>query len=276
LDDEGPMTELFYKYFIRSGWNGRVETPAALGAKFVKTLDSLSGVDPIFANWELGSAFDSPTVPLDEARSDIASLIEDCVSRNDYDRPDPYYGYHPKALAGESRDARSVIFHLDAGGEHDGSTKLAFGFFSDVPHDLKIVTYPFCKAALLAINAIWQAPWACAQAFGSAPVMTPVNIGGVQGTRIDSVAPPPRDPTFLYSIFHIPWIAYLGKEFANGVKLPPEILTERTRDGGLLMTATKERLDPDNPEHARARILAETMIKQTGHSSGRRLPIRDA
>jgi hypothetical protein len=41
---------------------------------------------------------------------------------------------------------------------------------------------------------------------------------------------------------------------------------ERTPDGGLLMTATKERLDPANAEHAqRARILAETMIKQTGH-----------
>jgi hypothetical protein len=154
---------------------------------------------------------------------------------------------------------------------------LEFGFFSDVPPDLTIVTYPVCKAALLAINAIWQAPWACAQAFGSAPVMIPVDIGGVQGTRLKSAAPLPRDPNFPYSIFHVPWIAYLSAEFTAGVKLPPEILTERMRDGGLLMTATKERLDPDNPEHARrARVLAQTMIKQTGHSSGRRRPMRDA
>lgn len=139
------------------------------------------------------------------------------------------------------------------------------------------MTYPFCKAALLAINAIWQAPWACAQAFGSAPVETPVDIGGVRGTRIDSIAPLPTDPTFPYSIFHVPWIAYLAEELTAGLKLPPEILTERTRDGGLLMTATKERLDPDNPEHARrARILAQTMIKQTGYPSGRRRPILDA
>jgi hypothetical protein len=271
------MNEQFYTYHIRSGWKGRVESPAALGAKFVKTLDALSRVDPIFANCELAAAFDSPTVPLDEARSNIADLIEDCVSRDDYNEPDLYIGYHPKALAGGSRDARSVIFKLDAGGEVDGGTDLTFGFYSNVPPDLAIVTYPFCKAALLAINTVWQAPWACAQAFGSASVMIPVDIGGVQGTRLKSVAPLPRDPTFPYSIFHVPWIAYLAKEFANGVKLPPEILTERTRDGGLLMTATKERLDPDNPEHARrARILAETMIKQTGHSSARRRPILDA
>jgi hypothetical protein len=127
-DGSNPMKEPLYSYFIRSDWKGRVETPAALGAKFVKTLDALSRVDPIFANWQLAGAFDSPTVPLEEARSNIADLIEDCVSRDDYNEPDPYYGYHPKALAGESRDARSVIFGLDAGGEHDGSTKLTFGF----------------------------------------------------------------------------------------------------------------------------------------------------
>jgi len=42
------MNEQFYTYHIRSGWKGRVESPAALGAKFVKTLDALSRVDPIF------------------------------------------------------------------------------------------------------------------------------------------------------------------------------------------------------------------------------------
>jgi hypothetical protein len=40
------MNEPFYSYFIRSGWEGRVESPAAIGTKFVKTLDALSGVDP--------------------------------------------------------------------------------------------------------------------------------------------------------------------------------------------------------------------------------------
>jgi hypothetical protein len=31
--------------------------------------------------------------------------------------------------------------------------------------------------------------------------------------------------------------------------LPQEIITERTPDGGLLMIAVEERLDPANPEH---------------------------
>lgn len=271
------MRAPFYSYIIRSGWEWRVDNPAAIGRKFVKTLDALSGIDPIFANWQIARAFDLRLYPLDQARTRIASLIEDWVVRNDFNKASPGYGYHAQALAGEFGDARSVTFILDAGGKYDSSTVLRFGFFFDVAPDLAAVTYPLCKAALLAINATWQAPWACAQAFGSAIVKTPIDLGGVQGTRISSVTPLPSDPTFPYSIFHIPWIAYLAAEFTTGIKLSPDILTESTADGGLLMTATKERLDPDNPEHARrARMLAETLIKQTGYSSDYGRPAWDA
>jgi len=86
--------------------------------------------------------------------------------------------------------------------------------------------------------------------------------------RLDSVPQVPGEPTFPDTIFHIPWIAYLSAPLAAGIELTPEILTERTPDGGLLMTATTERLDPTNPEHVRrARILAETMIACTGYRS---------
>jgi hypothetical protein len=79
----------------------------------------------------------------------------------------------------------------------------------------------------------------------------------------------PLDPTFPYSVFHIPWIAYLSAEDASEVMLPRDILTEPTPDGGLLMSATTDRLDPMNSEHARrARILADLMIARMG-SNGR-------
>jgi hypothetical protein len=73
---------------------------------------------------------------------------------------------------------------------------------------------------------------------------------------------------FPYSRFHIPWIAYLGPSLLDGALSLPDIKTENTPDGCLLMTATEERLDPTNPEHLhRARILAETMIARTGPAS---------
>lgn len=38
------MTQIFYDYSIRATWKGRTETPAAIGVKFLKTLDTLSGI----------------------------------------------------------------------------------------------------------------------------------------------------------------------------------------------------------------------------------------
>ena len=35
-------TKPYYVYYIRFQWHGRVETPAAIGAKFLNTLDALS------------------------------------------------------------------------------------------------------------------------------------------------------------------------------------------------------------------------------------------
>jgi len=120
-----------------------------------------------------------------------------------------------------------------------------------VAPDLAIMTFPLFRAALLVINAIWQQPWACVQAFRLHYNRVPLYPGAA---------------LFPYSRFHIPWIGYLGPSLLNDTVCPPDLKTERTVDGGLLMIAAKERLDPDNPEHLRrARILAETMIACTGY-----------
>jgi hypothetical protein len=78
----------------------------------------------------------------------------------------------------------------------------------------------------------------------------------------------PGEPAFPDTDFHVPWMAYLSAPIAARLELPPEIVTEHTPDGGLLMIATEERLDPENPEHRRrARLLGETMTERTGYST---------
>jgi hypothetical protein len=268
------MRDPFYSYFIRSGWRERDEAPAAIGAKFVKTLDTLSSIDPIFAAWVIVEhLFDLRSVrliPLADARSRIAAIVEDNVPRNEFGKPSLARGYHANARAGEFKDPRSVSFNVTAGGRYENGAKLEFAEY-DVAPDLAIITYPLFKAALLEINAIWQAPWACAQAFRSGAVAVPTTeFGWALGYRIDSVTQAPGDPGFPYSIFHIPWIAYLSPELADGLKLTSAILTEHTPDGGLLMSVTTERFDPTNLEHIwRARVLAEVMIERTGYQCGR-------
>jgi hypothetical protein len=266
-------TEPYYLYSIRSNWQGRVETPAAIGAKYVKMLDTLSAIDPIFSDWLL-TDFPNPSsgdeitdilnikqVPLDTARPRITEIVENYVVLNDAGKPSPGEGYNAITLGGELNSPREVQIEVRAGGEGNGEMNLRFGS-NWGPPDLTTVTYRLYKAALLAINAIWPAPWACAYAFGPGTVKAQI-VPGLRGTVLKHVTQLPLDPTFPYSIFHIPWIAYLSAEHADGIALTRDILTERTPDGGLLMSTTTDRLDPDNPEHVRrARIIAETMISR--------------
>ncbi len=198
-------------------------------------------------------------------------MIENNVTRDDFRRPEPYYGYSAVAFTSNIIKSRRISIRIKAGGKSKGDTWLQTGDWK-VPPDPAIVTYSIFKAALLAINAIWLAPWACAQAFKLNSVEVPeVHGAGVQAYRLESAPMIPSEPTFPESVFHIPRLAYLSAPLAAGVKLPPEILTERTPDGGLLMIAAEGRLDPTNPEHlSRARILADTMIARTGYSSTKR------
>jgi hypothetical protein len=263
-----------FKYSVRLPLPAGPLSPDWLGPKFIATLDALTPIDPeIFAGWQVREVRKMKTIPLAAARPHIAEIIGRDVHHDDWG-PAPENGYSAVATTTAGARARRMRLSVDAWGRlGEGNVELSAGGIM-VPSDPAIVTYPLFRAALLAINEIWLPPWsfACARRLGTIAVPS-----GHGGSTIESVPQVPSDPTFPDSIFFVPWIVYLAADSAAGLALPSEILTERTADGGLLMTATEERLDPDNPEHARrARILAETMIKQTGHSSGRRRPIRDA
>jgi hypothetical protein len=234
-----------FDYAIRSGWSRRSDSPTAIGAMFLNSLDSLSSIDPIFKEWQFMDLEGKGSLALHEARSRMTALVERNVVFDDFHKPDPDQGYYLVATTGKFKDPRSTTFTADAGGTSENGTVLQFGEW-DVPPDLAIITYPLFKAALLAINNAWRPLWASAHAFR-------VDYGE---TLLASGV-----PLFPYSRFHIPWIAYLAAPLAGGVALSPEIRTARTPDGGLLMIATEDRLDPTNPEHLqRARIIAETMI----------------
>jgi len=266
------VTTTNYSYAVRGQWAGPAdEKPTVTGAKFLKTLDSLSGIDPLFSGWQLYRNWqiaedDQPRlVPLAKARNRIAEIVECGVARDDFDEPTPGCGYTVCSTAG-ARGCRRVTFTVRTGNQF---FDLSFGEY-DSASDLSIVTYPLFRGALLAISAACEAPWGYAQACRNDVVKVPIDVGpGVPAFRIDTALPVPLDPSFPKSIFHVPWIIYLSAKHAVGVTQAREILTERTPDGGLLMSATTQRLDPTNPEHVRrARILAEIMIARTGHPPG--------
>lgn len=242
-----------FKYSIRSAPGAQAETSSTLGTRFLNSLDALNRVDPtIFTNWEIMDFLASASIPLAIARPRIGAIVEANITRDDHGEPSPHYGYSCVAFTDNAAKSRNVTLRIKAGGKDQGHISLETGSYKVAP-DPSILTYPFFRAALLAINATWSPPWNCAQAF-----------------RVDYDEAPlfPSAPLFPYSRYHIPWIAYLSSPLAAEVRLPPEILCENTPNGGLVMTATEERLDPTNPKHLRrARILAETLIARTGYSS---------
>lgn len=255
------MNTSAFKYYIYLPFAARLVSPDWLGSRFLATLDALTQIDSnIFPDWEVGDLPAMKGYPLATARSRIAEIIEHNNVRYDPDDPDTEIGY--TAVGETTIDAKSHRMTLRVG---QGNVRLKAGDEMVTP-DPAIVTYPLFRASFLAMNAIWEQQWGCAKAFRSRGVKVPIGTdGGYRWKRLPMI---PTEPTFPVSIFHIPWLAYLSAPLAAGVKLPPEIQTETTIDGGLLMIATEERLDPTNPEHLRrARILAETMIARTGLSS---------
>jgi hypothetical protein len=220
-----------------------------VGAKFLRTIDALSHIDPIFDDWNVIDCQAMSSSPLAKVRPRIAALVENNVSRDDWDSPDADPGYYVVGMTGNSIDPRSMSLTINSGGKEKGEIMLEAGDV-EVASDPAIVTYPLFKAALLVINSIWSPTWTNACAF-----------------EMDYENEPliPGMPLFPYSRFHIPWLAYLSAPLADGADLPAEILTERTPDGGLLMIAAEERLDPTNPQHLRrSRLIAETMIARAG------------
>jgi hypothetical protein len=257
--EEKRMNELLFDYSIRSDLPIGPESPKSIGAKFVKTLDALGSIDPtVFVDWEVMNFHNGSSLALAEARPRIAEIIEGKVVRDDLRQPQPRRGYSASAFTDKKEKSHNVNLRVQTGGNAKGDTKLGTGDWKVAP-DPAIVTYGIFKAALLALNAIWLPCWACAYAFK---------------VDYDEVPLAPGAPLFPYSVFHVTWIGYLSAPLTTRMALPPpEIVTERTADGGLLMIATEDRLDPTNPEHLRrARIIAETMIARTGYSSSKPTP----
>jgi hypothetical protein len=228
----------------------RGETPAVIGAKFLRTLDALSRIDPLLATWKV---LDRPTLaslPLADARPRIAAIVKNFVVLDDDNQSEPESGYTAIGMTDGAIPSRIVALRVHAGGLVRDEMMLDVGGILHATDPL-IVKYDLFRGALLATSAIWQPTWACVAA---------TRNGGHSEEPIV-----PGAPLFPSSVFRIPWMAYVSPARTVGFPLPVGINTERAPDGGLLFTVTKEPFSPTNPKHLQgARTLAEAMIAHAG------------
>jgi hypothetical protein len=124
------MSEIKFDYGIQSNLPAQPESPAALGPKFLDTLDALSRIDPeIFTNWTIPVIPDAEwlidqverfgvaaaikkteTYSLEAARPRVAAIVEKNVARDDFRQPDPTYGYSLVAHAGPAGEPLTCGF----------------------------------------------------------------------------------------------------------------------------------------------------------------------
>ena len=61
----------------------------------------------------------------------------------------------------------------------------------------------------------------------------------------------PRDPNRRAPRYHGGWLTYIAPRFASLIRPPASAITEHPPGGGVLMIATEERFDVDEPKHVR-------------------------
>ena len=246
-----------YNYSAVWAWKGRQETPTQIAEKYLRTLNELSKNGPILKDWGVGVTLeDDPrggVIPLSEALKDMEKLVRENIAYDDWEQPDSASGYDMFASSNASTpdytSDRTLSFLFQIGSKWSNEIRFNVGTMTG-PSALDVATFSLFRIVMSTLTSIWSPEWAGAYAF-KIDYDEPGAVAGV--------------PVFPSSRFHIPWITYLSTPLAEGVTPPPGIQSEQTSDGGLLMVATQDQLDPANPEHMRlAKALADLMIAATG------------
>jgi hypothetical protein len=251
-------------YEIHSAWTGEPEPTLEVGQKFLRFLAQLERLHPSFRDWITRSAapvdWEDPDEPAPEAvavsslGADLGDWVMANMCRGEWCEPWPEGGFRLPAYSNDPTVAdRADVAHVyvSTGGTTVGRANFEIGNEACPPNPA-LVTHAIYKGATLAVAAVWKAPWANVRVW-------------IWGQKPPTL---PGESPFPYSAFQMPWISYLCAERAAKLETLPGLITERTPDGGLLMSATLDRFDPTNAEHMRSsRQIAEIMIEHGGNPS---------
>ena len=224
-------------YYIRAGWEARAETPDELAARFLRMIDALKKIDPVFSLWTCGGM---RSLDFEKIRDRYAEEIAAGLSRSDWGEPTPVYGYWFAATTRDVPRERYFVVRCHAGGTvkefFPNSIILETSSLANLKPDPSVVSYRVFRPALLAIVDVWN----------------PAHAGAYSQQLIEKYGG--------NSYFSAAWIQYLSPWLAEKITPPSTVLAEHLPNGGLLMSATTETFDIDNPAHlAAAQDMAAAM-----------------
>jgi len=222
---------------VRALWERRAETPEALAARFVQTIDRFQRINSIFALW---SCVSKRPKKFETVRDHFAEEVAAGLTKDDWGEPDSINGYWFSAFTRDQPRNRTFEVSVHAGSTYPWPfpNDITFSTNLSVSPDSAIATYRIFKPALLAMVEAWEP--VCAKSYPD-PLIASVP-GGIY--------------------FHQTWIQYLCPWLASLVTPPPApVIVEHLPNGGLLMAATQETFDIENPAHmAAARDIAAAIV----------------
>ena len=221
-------------YGISAFWGPRTESADQLADRMAQTLIQLRAIDRLFHHWFFVHEDDG--VPLHNVdRPQLAALIADHVSRDDFDVAEVEAGYYFTVVNKEERSPRSAHLQFHAGCSYfwgSPSNSASFGTDEFIPQDAALFTPVLFRQVLLALVTAWDPNWC--------------KVGSSETRDLSPPIQETRTPKL-----QLAWMTYLAPRFALLVTPPKSAIVERTPEGGLLMIASEERFSVANPEHLR-------------------------
>ena len=244
---------LYHSYWMQADWGSREETPTALAARFLRTIDALRGLNPLLDVWSWGDYHEigetegkGGAYPLDEIRPHMAAAVARNMGDFGEDGPDPHpdCGYVLMSQADRTAPGSLVSLSGSAGARPEGKPGLSVVPFTNrmsfkvgPEPDPSLTTYAFWRAALLLLAETWEATWVEA---------APDDMSEHWGTN---------------RAFRATWMCTVSPRFAPLVTPPFGIIAEHRPDGGLFMAATDEMFRTADPRHLAAARAIETALQ---------------
>jgi hypothetical protein len=212
-------------YFVAADWGPRAETPEAIAVRFFRMIDAFKQIDPVFHHWVYERRND-----LDARRDDFADYIKKNIERDDFGVVMPNAGYWFGARTeGQPRNrVFAVRCHVGSNIDRPAENRVILEEGAMVEPSPELHSYRIFHSALLAIVDAWN------------PATVEANCLWL-GQRKKYDFP-----------FRPAWMRYLCSALARQATPPARALVEHLPDGGLLLSATDETFDVDNPQHVSA------------------------
>ena len=220
-------------------WGNRRDGFANCAARMAAMLDGLEPIHPAFKGWQYQPPNGRRWLPYGGRPRSFGGLVE--VLKADWDKTEidrtalPGFGLSTSAWNGENSPL-SASFRCSL--EHVDSSKVpanlaTFPLQSRRVGDPSLISAAVLSRTLTAVATAWDAVW-----------------GTVHPADLWEAVEMPTGP------LRMGWITYLSAPLADRFVAPPDCIARPGPDGSLLILATKEVFDPENPEHlARAQAI---------------------